>query len=150
MATKPIAPRLAESLLLLATSQLQAQAARSAALDAGALGVMAVDAAVTAIVVGAKGAHGLWIVALVLLGLSAGLAVRALLLRGAKEIGPLVTDILNDRDRSNDEELERSMLEDLATETLANVQALARKDPLFIGALTLLVLAILVELAGRL
>jgi hypothetical protein len=39
VATKPITPRLAESLRLLAVSQLQAQAARSAALDTGALGV---------------------------------------------------------------------------------------------------------------
>jgi hypothetical protein len=68
--------------------------------------------------------------------------------RGAKEIGPLVTDILNDRECSDDGELEQSLFEDLADETLVNDQALARKDPLFTGALTLLVLAVLLELAG--
>jgi hypothetical protein len=149
MPTKAITPRLADNLRLLAASQLQTQAARSAALDGGALGVMAVDAAATAIVIGARGAYGLWIVALALLVLSAGLAVCALLVRGAKEIGPLVTDILSDVKYSDDKELEQSLLEDLADETLVNNQGLARKDPLFICALALLVLAILVELAGR-
>jgi len=46
------------------------QTARSAALDGGALGVMAVDAGVAAIIIGARGAYGLWIVALVLVGLT--------------------------------------------------------------------------------
>ena len=112
--------------------------------------MMAVDAAVTAIVIGVRDAYDLRIVALALLGLSSSLAICALLVRGAKEIGPLVTDILDDRDRSDDEELEQSLLEDLATETRANEQALASKDPLFIGALSLLVLAVIIELAGRL
>jgi hypothetical protein len=150
MSTKPITPRLAESLRLLAASQLQTQAARSAALDGGALGVMAVDAAVTAIVIGTGGAYGLWILALVLLGLSTGLAISALLVGGAKEIGPLVIVLLNDRENRDDKELEQSLLEDLADETLVNNQGLARKDPLFISALTFLVLAIIVEVAGRL
>ncbi len=35
-------------------------------------------------------------------------------------MGPLVADILNDRERSDDEELEQSLLEDLADETLVN------------------------------
>jgi hypothetical protein len=150
MSTRAITPRLADRLCSLAESQLQTQAARSASVDAGALGVMAVAAAVAAIVIGTRGVYVLRIVALALLGLSASLAVYALLRRGAKEIGPLVTDILHDRDRSDDEELEQLLLEDLADETLVNNQALARKDPLFISALALLVLAIVVELTGKL
>ena len=67
---------------------------------------------------------------------------------GAKAIGPLVVDILNDRERSDDEELEQSLLEDLADETLANERAIARKDLLLARAVTLLVLAIVFELAG--
>jgi hypothetical protein len=80
MSTQPITPRLAESMnrRLLAASQLQIQAARSVALDASALGVIAVDIAVATIAFGAGGAHGLWILALVLLGLSLGQAVRSL------------------------------------------------------------------------
>jgi hypothetical protein len=49
MPTKGITPRLAEWMRLLSVSQLQTQAARSVALDAASLGVMAVDAAVAAI-----------------------------------------------------------------------------------------------------
>ncbi len=150
MSTKPITPRLADRLCSLAESQLQTQAARSASVNAGALGVIAVAAAVAAIIIDTRGAYGLWIVVLALLGLSACLAVGALLVRGAKEIGPLVTDILNNREHSDDEELEQSLLEDLADETLVNNQGLARKDPLLTWALALLVLAIVVELAGRL
>jgi hypothetical protein len=88
MPTKAIKPALADSLRSLAECQLQMQTARSAALDGGALGVMAVDAAVTAIVIGTRGTHELWIVALVLLGLSLGLAVRTLRLPGAEETAP--------------------------------------------------------------
>jgi len=148
MSTKAITPRLADRLCSLAESQLQTQAARSASVDAGALGVVSACAAIAALVLTVKSADHLWIAALALLGASAGLAVRALLVGGAKEIGPLVTEILNDRDTHNDKELEQSLLEDLADETLVNNQGLARKDPLFASALTLLVLAVLLELAG--
>jgi hypothetical protein len=44
--------------------------------------------------------------------------------------------------------LEDILLKDLATETLANEQALARKDPLITRAVALLVIAVLLELAG--
>jgi hypothetical protein len=148
MSRKAITPRLADRLCSLAESQLQMQAARSASVDAGALGVISACAAIAALVLAVKSTDHLWIAALVLLGLSAGLAIRALLIRGAEEIGPLVPGILNDRATHNDEELEQSLLEDLADETLVNNQGLARKDPLFIGALALLVLAVLLELAG--
>jgi hypothetical protein len=148
MSTKVITPRLTDRLCSLAESQLQIQASRSASVDAGALGVVSACAAIAALVLTVRSTDHLWIAALVPLGLSAGLALRALIHRGAKEIGPLVTDILNDRECSDDGELEQSLLEDLADETLVNDQALARKDPLFTGALTLLVLAVLLELAG--
>lgn len=148
MPTKAITPRLADKLCSLAESQLQTQAARSASVDAGALGVVSACAAIAALVLTVRSADHLWVAALLLLGLSAGLAIRALLIRGAQEIGPLVADILNDRQWIDDEDLEQSLLEDLADETLVNNRGLARKDPLFIGALALLVLAVLLELAG--
>jgi hypothetical protein len=150
VATKPITPRLADRLCSLAESQLQMQTARSAALDGGVLGVIAVDAGVAAIVIGTRGAYELWIVAMVLLGLSLGLAVRTLRLPGAEETGPSVADMREAREGNDDEhELEESVLEDLARDIQINEQALARKGPLFDRALTFLVLAILVELAGR-
>ena len=48
----------------------------------------------------------------------------------------------------DDEDLEQTLLEDLAVETSANEQALARKDPLLARAVTLLVLTIALELIG--
>jgi hypothetical protein len=148
MPTKGITPRLADRLCSLAESQLQTQAARSASVDAGALGVVSACAAIAALVLTVRSADHLWIAALALLGTSAGLAVRALRLPGAEEIGPPVTDLLDAREALDDEELEQSLLEDLADETLVNNQGLARKDPLFTWALTFLVLAVLLELAG--
>jgi hypothetical protein len=111
---------------------------------------MAIDAAVAAIVVDTRDTCGLWIVALTLLGLSLGVAVRTLLRPGARLTGPLVADMLNARATRADDDLEEGLLEDLAMETLANEQALARKDPMIAVAVALLVLAIVVELAGRL
>jgi hypothetical protein len=49
---------------------------------------------------------------------------------------------------NDDTYLEDVLLKDLATETLANNQALARKDPLLARAVALLVIAILLELVG--
>jgi hypothetical protein len=148
MSTKAITPRLADNLRLLVASQLQTQAAQSVALDAGALGVMAVDAGVAAIIIGTRGTYGLWIVALALLGLSLGLAVRTLRLPGAEDTGPSVADTLA-RESKDEQSLEDSLLNDLKKDIETNDQALARKAPLFNGALTSLVIAILVELAGR-
>jgi hypothetical protein len=100
----------------LAESQLQMQTARSSALDGGALGVIAVDAGVAAIIVGAPGAYGLWIVALVLLGLSLGVAVRTLRLPGAEDTGPSVAEIHDARDTQSDLRLEDLLFKGLASE----------------------------------
>jgi hypothetical protein len=150
MSTNAITPRFAESLRLLAASQLQTQVSRSGTLDAGALGVMAVDAAVAAIVVDTRGTYDLWIVALALLWLSLAVAVWTLLGPGAKQNGPLVADMLDARASNDDAYLEEVLLKDLAAETLANEHALARKDPMIAWALALLVLAIAIGLLGRL
>jgi hypothetical protein len=149
MSMGPITPRLAESLRLLAASQLQTQVSRSVALDASAVGVMAIDAAVAAIVIGVVGAYDLWILALVLLGLSFGVALRAGRLPGAEETGPLVDDVLEAGETEEHDELERSLLLDLAADMRINRRALARKILLLNRAQTFLVWAILVELAGR-
>jgi hypothetical protein len=58
--------------------------------------------------------------------------------------------MLDARASNDDAYLEEVLLKDLATETLANEQALARKDPMIAVALTLLVFAIAIELSGRL
>ena len=147
--TKAI-PGLADWLRLLAGSQLQTQVSRSVALDAGALGVMAVDAAVTLIVIDAEGTYGLWIAALLLLGLSFSLAVRTLRLPGTQETGPSIASMRRAREAEEDEYLlEDSLLNDLEEDLRINDQALAHKILLFDNALTFLMLAILVELAGQ-
>lgn len=69
----------------LARDQLKMQSGRSTALDAGALGLMVLDVALATIVIGTSGAYDLWIAALALLGLSFGLAIRALRRKGATE-----------------------------------------------------------------
>lgn len=126
------------------------QTVRSAALDGGALGVMAVDAGVAAIVIGARGEHALRILALVLLGLSISLAVHTLRLPGAEQTGPVIEDIQEARGRNDEHRLEGSLLESLAKDIRTNRQALAHKAPLFDQALVSLVLAIMIELVGRL
>jgi hypothetical protein len=113
MSTKPITPRLADNLRLLAASQLHTQAARSAALDGGAHAVMAVDAAVAAIVIGVGGTYGLWIAALSLLVLSAGMAIRVVRMTGAEETGPLIDDVLAASETAQEDRLERSLCKTL-------------------------------------
>jgi hypothetical protein len=150
MSAQPNRPRLAESLQILAASQLQTQVSRSVALDASALGVMAIDAAVAAIVVGVTGAYELSILALALLGLSFTLAVTAGRLSGADKTGPLIDDVLEASETTEtDDHLERSLLRDLATDMQTNRRALTHKGRLLKRAQTFLLAAIFVELIGR-
>jgi hypothetical protein len=148
MSTKAIAPRLADRLCSLAESQLQTQVSRSGTLDAGALGVVSACVAVATIVLGVRSAHHLWIAALALLTVSVGIAVRALFLPGAERIGPLVADVLDARQARDDQDLEQTLLDDLATETLANEHALRHKNLLLTEAVMLFVLALALELVG--
>jgi len=143
-------PPLTERLCSLAQDQLKMQTSRSATLDTGALGLMAIDAALAALVIGTSGAYGLWVAALTLLGLSFALAIRALRLAGAEETGPSVARLRGERKTHDEHELRESLLEDLTTEVRINDHALARKAVLFDRALTVLALAILIDLAGRL
>jgi hypothetical protein len=148
MSTKAITPRLADRLCSLAESQLQTQVSRSGTLDASALGVMAVDSAVAAIIISTRGTYYIWIVALALLGVSLSVAVRTLLGPGAKQNGPLLADMLDARTYNGDETVEENLLEDLAAETLLNEHALRRKDSMTTWALALMMLAIALDLAG--
>jgi hypothetical protein len=148
MSTKTITPRLADRFCLLAVSQLQTQMSRSGTLDASALGVVSACAAIAAIVLGVRSVHHLWIAALVLLVLALGLAIHVLSLPGAEENGPSVLEMLDARASNDDAILEESLLEDLAEDVHTNEQTLDRKDRLLARAVTLLVFAIALELAG--
>jgi hypothetical protein len=153
MSTETITPRLADRFCLLAVSQLQTQMSRSGTLDTSALALVSACAAIAAIVLGVRSAHHLWIAALAMLILALGLALRALRLPGAEENGPSVVEMLDAR-ASNDDALleesllEESLLEDLAEDVHTNEQTLDRKDRLLARAVTLLVFAIALELAG--
>jgi hypothetical protein len=141
---------LTSELCALARDQLGMQTARSGTLNAGALAVMAIDAALAIFVIDTSGADGLWIAALALLGLSFALAIRALRLTDVKETGPSVARLREDRETHDDHRLTESLLEDLATDIQLNDRILARTATLFNRALITLVLAILIDLAGRL
>jgi hypothetical protein len=148
MSTKAITPRLADRFCLLAVSQLQTQMSRSGTLDASALGVVSACAAIAAIVLGVRSAHHLWIAALVLLVVALGLAIHVLSLPGAEENGPSVLEMLDARASNDDAILEEGLLEDLAEDVHTNEQTLDHKDRLLARAVTLLVFAIALELAG--
>ncbi len=149
MSTRPNTPEPSDWLRLLTGSRLQTQVSRSATLDGGALGGMAVAAAVALIVIDVSGAYDLSILALALLGLSFALSVRATRLPGAEEIGPTVAAMRRARETEDQREFEDSLLDDLEEDLLINDQALTRKALLFDWALNFLVLAILMELVGR-
>ncbi len=140
---------LTDRLCSLAESQLQIQTSRSSALDAGALGVMALDAALATIILSTGTTH-LATAALTLVGLSLSLAAGALSLPDAGQTGPSVPDTLAARQANGDRKLEDSFLTDLAEDLSTNEQALARKAPLFNAALALLMLALVIDLAARL
>jgi hypothetical protein len=86
MRTRALSSELAAALRSLAEVQLQMQASRSAVLDARAIGVIGVDAGVATFISGASFGNQSRIVALILLGVSVGLAGRSVFLGGSDEI----------------------------------------------------------------
>lgn len=148
MSTGPVSPGLANALRSLAESQLQIQASRSAALDAGAIAIAGIDVAVGAMVFATGSGQPLRLAALALVGLSAGLAVRALFLDGTPHLGPSVMRVLAIRKIRTDRVLENAILSALGADVRANRRALARKAPCVTRAFALLALAAMLTLAG--
>ena len=93
-------------LCLLTGNRLQTQVSRSGVLVGGALGAMGVDVAVALIVLGGGGAYALSILALLALGCSFSLAMRALRLPGAKDAGPSLEAMRRAREAEDARELE--------------------------------------------
>jgi hypothetical protein len=145
MSTTPTSDRLCP----LAETQLQIQASRSGVLDTSAFGVMAVDAALAAIFLDTGATHAVSVSALALLALSLALAVGALRLAGAERTGPSVANMLEAPDTLDHGKLERAVLTDLAADLATNEHTLARKATFLDRALTCLVLALVIELTGR-
>lgn len=149
MSTKSHKPEPSEWLRLLTGNRLQTQVSRSGVLVGGAVSVMAVDVAVAVIVIGAGERYDLSILALLQLGCSFDLAMRALRLPGAKEAGPTLAAMRRAREAEDERELEDSLLDDLEVDIQINDRTLARKTLLFEHALKFLAFAILMELAGQ-
>jgi hypothetical protein len=134
----------------LARDKLKTQTSRSVALDAGALGLMLLNAALATTALETSGAYELWIAALALLGLSFGLAIQASRRKGTENTGPPVARLSEYRETRDARQIRELMREELTEEVDINEHALARKAVLFDRALTVMALAILIDLAGRL
>jgi hypothetical protein len=133
----------------LARDKLKTQTSRTAALDTNTLGVMALDMALGAIVL-SSGRTSLWVAALALLCLSLALAAGALSLPGAKRTGPSIARLRRKHATIDDIELLQRLLTALEQAIRANGRATIPKAMLYHLALTLLMSAIVLELAGRL
>ncbi len=149
MVKTPLDPALASSLQSLAECQLQSQISRAAALDAGAVGVMGIDAVIATSVVGVRSVTQLWLFALALLCVSFGIVATALLVQGGDDMGPMVPEVVARRGVRLDQDLVRDLVHDLADRILTNRRALDRKEPRFTAALILTLIAVVVELAGQ-
>jgi hypothetical protein len=148
MSTHGHAPRPTGALRSLALVQLQVQASRAASLDARAIGVLGVDAALAAIVGGGRLPGASQAAALAMLSLSAGLAVRCLLLDIGERMGPSLARLLTVQEASGPAAVERSILRRMAADLQANEHALTRKVPRLTGAFLFLTLAVVGALAG--
>jgi hypothetical protein len=149
MSAKTTKPDPDEWMRLLAGNRLYKQSSRSGELNAGPLGVMAVDVAGMLIAIGTGEPYPLSILALLLLTPSFILAMRTLRLPNAREAGPTLASMRTARDNEDARAFEDSLLDDLEEDLEINDETLHRRALLFGQALTFLMLAILVELAGR-
>jgi hypothetical protein len=149
--TTSLAPTgLHRALLSLERTQLLAQSQLAITYDAQALGTMGFDAALGAIVVSAKAHAYLWVASLALLVGSVLFAWLAVQTGGVDGTGPDSKDVLEGRGAWTDERLEAQVVEDLRSDLLANRANLAAKGGRVQLALTLLLMALGLELAGRL
>lgn len=144
-----ISPPLADRLFALARDQLKTQAARSTALEASSLGIMAFDGTFATIAV-TFGRIPPWIAVLTLLCASFALAIAILGLPAAQRAGPSIARIRRRREHAGDDWVAEHLLDWLEQDMRVNEQALNRKEPSFKLALAFLALAVVIELAGAL
>lgn len=142
-------PSLISELCALARDQLKTQAARSTALEASSLGVMAFDGTFATIAL-TFGRTPLWIAVLTLLYASFALAIAILGLPAAQRTGPSIARAQRRRETAGDDWVTMHLLDWLEQDIRVNEQALRRKQPLSKLALIFLALAVTVELTGAL
>ncbi len=119
-------PRDGSALRSLAEMQLQAQVALAATMDARAIGIMGIDAALAAIIASARFSSLLRIATMSILLLSAGLAGRLIFFENDERIGPFVARLLTLRELYDDHALEETILQSVAADVKANERMLAR------------------------
>jgi hypothetical protein len=141
-------PLLVSELCALARDKLKTQTSRTVGLDTNILGVMALDVGLGTIVL-STGRTGLWVAALTALCLSLALAAGALSLPGAKRTGPSTARLRREHAAIDDDGLLQRLLDGLEWDARANDRAIIPKARLYHVALTLLMSAIVLELAGR-
>lgn len=137
-------------MLAMACTQLLAQNQLTVTYDAQALGTMAFDAALAAIVTSAKSHAYVWIVSLAILVMSVFYAWLVLQTEGAGETGPEISDVLDRRGAWPDDVLEQQIVEDLQADVVSNRINLGIKSTRVRVALSLLLLALSLELVGKL
>ncbi len=91
----------------------------------------------------------LWLLALALLCIAFGTVSTALLMQGADDIGPAVTEVIARRGARSDQDPVRDLIHDLAGRVVANRRAPDHKEPRLTAGLVLTLLAILIELVGQ-
>ncbi len=149
MIKTPIDATLASSLQSLAECQLQIQTSRASALDAGVVGLMGVDAAIAASIVGVHGVTDLWIIALVLICASFAGVSTALLIQVQTESGHL--SLKSSRDEMPvpiTSSCVASLMISLLLYSPTGVRLTGRSRRLA-NALVLTLIAVLVELASQ-
>lgn len=119
-------------------------------MDARAIGIMGIDAALAAIIISGRFSIPLRIATTATLLVSAGLAGMLVFLENDERIGPLVARLLALRGLYDEHALEETILEGLAADVRANERMLARGGRRLALAFVLLVLASLLVLIGSL
>jgi hypothetical protein len=135
-------------LMAVGQTQLVSQVTASAGVDTQAVGIMAFDAALAAIVVAVRGNAYLWVLALVLFLYSVGWAVQPLFI-DQPEAGQSLSESLAERGSFTDGELRDALFSSVVAASLENRQILFAKTTCVWRAIRWSALAVAVAAVGR-
>jgi hypothetical protein len=135
-------------LVTLGHTQLVAQVTASAGLDTQAVGIMAFDAALAAIVVTVRGSTYLWVLSLLLFLYSVGWAVQPLLI-DQPEVGQSLIESLAERASFSDEQLQNALFSSVVAASGQNREVLSEKTTCVWRAVRWAAVAVGVAAAGK-
>jgi hypothetical protein len=135
-------------LTALGHTQLVAQVTASAGIDTQAVGIMAFDAALAAIVIAVRGSAYLWVLALLLFLYSVGWAVQPLLI-DQPEVGQSLSESLAERASFTDGELQNALFSSVVAAGGQNRGILSEKTTCVWRAVRWAALAVVVAALGR-